>query len=271
VARLLYRQAPQHCATPKRQLPTRMGLEAFAQRNGPTYATMVVKRRTHHVCEVLATRPKATVATFLAAPSERRRGKVATLERRRECRAAVHAQCPWAWIVIERFPVVKLVTAALHHSRPRLTRQAPEADRKRLQESRARLGQATQALTEAQRADLYRVRVDFPELRCAPSLVHWLRRWYALADVQVAQARLRAWLSRGKQAHLPERHAVAATSRRWRPWMVPFCRDRVTNGPTEGINNKMKRMKRTASGLPNFAHIRARVLMAFAPAVTSPP
>ena len=112
---------------------------------------------------------------------------------------------------------------------------------------------------------------DFPELRRAHSLVHWLRRWSALADVQRAQARLGAWLYRVQQAHLPEIYELAATIRRWWQWIVNFFRDRVTNGVTEGINNRIKLIKRSTYGLPNFAHIRARILMAFAPEVTSPP
>jgi transposase len=271
VERLLYRQAQYQFDTPKRQLPKRMGLDEFAKRKGHNYATIVVNLRTHQVFEVLNTRTKATVANFLAARSERRRVKVATIDMRREFRDAVQEQCPWALIVIDRFHVVKMATEALHQIRKRLTRQAQEADRKRLQESRELLGKATEDLTVAQRVALYSVLVDFPELRCAHSLVHWLRRWYALADVQGAQARLRAWLYRVKQAHLPELNAFAATIRRWRPWILNFFRDRVTNGPTEGINNKIKLIKRIAYGLPNFAHIRARILMAFAPEVTSPP
>jgi transposase len=74
-----------------------------------------------------------------------------------------------------------------------------------------------------------------------------------------------------QQANLPELEEFAATIRRWRQWILNFFRDRVTNGVTEGINNKIKFIKRIAYGLPNFAHIRALILMAFAPEVTSPP
>jgi hypothetical protein len=51
---------------------------------------------------------------------------------------------------------------------------------------------------------------------------------------------------------------------KWRLWIANFFRDRVTNGVTKGINNKIKLLKRMAYGLPNFAHLRARILLAFA-------
>jgi len=52
---------------------------------------------------------------------------------------------------------------------------------------------------------------------------------------------------------------------------VNFFHARVTNGVTEGINTKIKLLKRMAYGLSNFAHLRARILMVFAPEAPSPP
>ena len=36
---------------------------------------------------------------------------------------------------------------------------------------------------------------------------------------------------------------------------------KVTNGPTEALNNLIKRIKRAAFGLPNFANYRIRALL----------
>lgn len=87
----------------------------------------------------------------------------------------------------------------------------------------------------------------------------------------MARARLRVWSYRVKQAGCQELNELAATIRRWRPWILNFFRDRVPNGVTEGINNTIKLLKRMTYGLPNFAHLRARILMASAPEVASPP
>jgi transposase len=174
-------------------------------------------------------------------------------------------------IVIDRFHVIKCATEALPQVRKRLTRHADEADQKRLKRLRDLLGKAPEDLCPAARLDLYSVLADFPALRLAHSLVHWLRRWYELPDVQMARARLRAWLYRIKKAGVKELGELAATIWRWQQWIVNFFRDRVTNGVTEGINTKIKLLKRLAYGLPNFAHIRARILLAFNPEAPSPP
>jgi len=36
----------------------------------------------------------------------------------------------------------------------------------------------------------------------------------------------------------------------------------ITNGPTEGFNNKIKVLKRTSYGIRNFEHLRTRILLA---------
>lgn len=43
--------------------------------------------------------------------------------------------------------------------------------------------------------------------------------------------------------------ALAATGRRWRPWIEHVFRDRVTKGATEGINTTIKLLERVAYGL----------------------
>jgi transposase len=270
VERLLYRQAHHTFDTPSRRLPKRLGMDACATRKGHRYATLVVTLRTHQVFNVLEQRTKVTVGAFLAARSDRRRLQVATIARRREFRDAIHEQCPWALMVLDRFHVVHNATAALHDIRKRLARQAREADRRRLKDTRDLLGKAPEALPTAQRLAFYGVLGDFPALRLAHRLVHWLRRWYHVADVQVARSRLRAWFYRVRRANRQELDALAATIRRWQPWILSFFLERVTNGVTEGINTKSKLLKRIAYGLSSFVHLQARILLAFAPEALSP-
>ena len=80
------------------------------------------------------------------------------------------------------------------------------------------------------------------------------------------------WRSRPGPAAAP-----LAGARRQRVGSVPTAGKRaceipiLTNGVTEGINNKIKLLKRIAYGLPNFAHLRARILIEFTSELSSPP
>jgi transposase len=48
---------------------------------------------------------------------------------------------------------------------------------------------------------------------------------------------------------------------RWRDQIVAWHQALVSNGPTEAVNNLIKRIKRIGFGFRRFAHYRIRVLL----------
>ena len=50
------------------------------------------------------------------------------------------------------------------------------------------------------------------------------------------------------------------TLRRWRRQILAWHTTGVSNGPTEGLNVLIKKIKRIAAGFRNFAHYRLRLL-----------
>ena len=59
----------------------------------------------------------------------------------------------------------------------------------------------------------------------------------------------------------PEINKLGRTIARWTPQITNWHISKVTNGPTEALNNLIKRIKRAAFGLPNFANYRIRTLL----------
>ena len=59
----------------------------------------------------------------------------------------------------------------------------------------------------------------------------------------------------------PEINKLGRTIARWTPQITNWHISKVTNGPTEALNNLIKRIKRAAFGLPNFANYRIRALL----------
>jgi transposase len=54
----------------------------------------------------------------------------------------------------------------------------------------------------------------------------------------------------------PEVRSLGRTISRWRDLIVAWHRARVSNGPTEAVNNLVKRIKRVAFGITNFRNYR---------------
>ena len=59
----------------------------------------------------------------------------------------------------------------------------------------------------------------------------------------------------------PEVRQLGRTIVRWSAQIAAWHRAHVSNGPTEAINNLVKRVKRVAFGFRRFAHYRIRALL----------
>ena len=58
-----------------------------------------------------------------------------------------------------------------------------------------------------------------------------------------------------------EVHRLGPTITKWRDQIVAWHRSHVSNGPTEAVNNLVKRIKRVAFGMRNFTHYQIRALL----------
>ena len=59
----------------------------------------------------------------------------------------------------------------------------------------------------------------------------------------------------------PEVRQMGRTILRWRDQIVAWHRAHVSNGPTEAVNNLIKRVKRVAFGFKRFRNYRIRTLL----------
>ena len=64
-----------------------------------------------------------------------------------------------------------------------------------------------------------------------------------------------------RDAMPPEIRKLGATLKRWFDKICNYHLSRVTNGPTESINNLIKRIKRIGFGFRNFENYRIHVLL----------
>ena len=64
-----------------------------------------------------------------------------------------------------------------------------------------------------------------------------------------------------KRAMPPEIQKLGRTIRQWFDKICNFHMARVSNGPTESLNNLIKRIKRIGFGFRNFKNYRIRALL----------
>ena len=52
------------------------------------------------------------------------------------------------------------------------------------------------------------------------------------------------------------------TLKNWKKPIAAFANENISNAVTEGLNNFLRYFKRISFGLPNFEHMRLRILVA---------
>ncbi len=89
-----------------------------------------------------------------------------------------------------------------------------------------------------------------------------VRQIYDHTDAQLAEAWVAEICRDFTDDQMPfEVRRLGRTIRRWRHQIVAWHRSHVSNGPTEAVNNLVKRIKRVAFGLKLFKHYRIRALL----------
>lgn len=177
--------------------------------------------------------------------------------------AAARAYLPNAKTIADHFHVIKGLNEALADVRRTLQRHADEATRAQLKGSRWLLLKNQESLSEAEQERLAQVLQVDPILRVCYQLKEAFRDIYKLIHIEEAAQALTQWLEHACEITAQPFQAFVTTVENWREQILNFFHGRSSNGFAEGVNTKIKLIRRRAYGCPNFQHFRLRVLIAF--------
>lgn len=84
---------------------------------------------------------------------------------------------------------------------------------------------------------------------------------FVILDYEHAEEEIKEWIGVVKSYEIEEMTEAAKTIENWLPYIVnSFIDKRFSNGFTEGLNNKIKVVKRVAFGYKNFKFFRLRLM-----------
>lgn len=165
---------------------------------------------------------------------------------------------PKALVVADKFHVLRLLSPAINRRRKEIT-----GDRRSLP-LRWLLLKNGPALSAEKRFLLNRWLDSHPELQ---QLYHWkegLHGFYRIRGYDRAARAFTKMTDAMSFSTLPEIHTLRRTLMRWRFEILAYFASGLTNGRTEGFNNKAKVVKRRAYGYTSFRNYRLRLLNACA-------
>lgn len=229
------------------------------------YQCILVDPIKHRVLDILPDRKRANLANyFYSIPkAERYRVKFFSCDMWEQYVDLARIYFPNATIVIDKYHFIRQVTWAIERVRKRLQKTMPANLRKYYKRSRSLILKRYSKLKDEdkQACDLMLLYND--DLR----LAHYLKERFFEICQNPKYSKQRVdffdWIKMAENSGLKEFEDCAKTYRHWSKEILnAFKYKFISNGPTEGFNNKIKVLKRTSYGVRNFERFRTRILLA---------
>lgn len=235
------------------------------------YVTTLADLDHHTIIDVIPSRDSRQVAHLLASYPRQWRHAIqyGCLDLSLTYRSVYRIGLPHARLVADHFHVIQLANRTLDSIRRRIQQENwHHRGRKTdpLYQVRRLLVRAEERLTDptlTKLTDALHMSNDDGSLTLAWHVKEALRRSYTLSRDQ-AHSQLEQIEQTCKKDSSPyELHKLGNTLKEWHEEILNYHDHSYSNGPTEGLNNHMKKVKRDAYGFTNFANYRLRILLQY--------
>jgi len=248
----------------------RLGIDEIALHKGhQDFVVVLIDLDTHTLLDLAPSRQQADIQTVLQGWGSEVLSHIeeVSIDLSGNYRGLVQRLMPQAEIVADRFHVMKLVNEELNQARNAFQRQpdelpagvSPEAAKAALKNSKYALLKPAETLTENQQEKLAEVKAIAPKLALMHESKEAFRQLFQLEDPTAALLDLLEWMATA-QHRFPK---AVATISRWFGEILQYFEHRTTNGVVEGINNRLKLIKRSGYGFRNFERFRLRCLISW--------
>lgn len=234
------------------------------------YVTTVCDVQNHQIIDIVPSRNFVDVAAFLNQQPRawKQRITYGALDMSATYAAVFSVILPQAHQVVDPFHVISLANRALDAVRRRVQhQQTGHRGRKHdpLYRIRRTLLTGEEKLTELARhrlESLLELGDPNAEVAIAYRVKERLREFYRCSDPGTARNMLTELIEHCRRPAMPpEIQTLGHTLKKWATKIHNWYLARVSNGPTEAINNLIKRIKRIGFGFRNFENYRIRVLL----------
>ena len=228
----------------------RIGVDEFSYRKRHHYLTVVVDHDRRCVVWAGPGRSAETLDRFfeLLGPAGCARIELVTADLAASYRKAVRARVPQARVVYDRFHVERLAADAVDAVRRAEQHRLGTTAAKAIKGTRYALLKHPARLKPSQAHRLALLRRENRALDRAYELKEYLATILEQARPDEADELLNQWLEWAARSRLTPFVKLARTIRKHAAGILAYLDTRMTNGPVEGINNKLRVIARRAYG-----------------------
>ena len=173
----------------------------------------------------------------------------------------VKGHLPKAKIVIDRFHVQTHLNDALTKVRRKIQKDLTDEQKEAIKGSRWLLVKNKEHLTEEEKKKLSEVFLACPLLKKYHHAKEQFREIFEEVDSRdYAGKKINKWIENIHQENLFHYGTFIKTLQNWKQYILNYFISKTTNGFVEGLNNKVKLIKRIGFGFTNFEHFKLRIL-----------
>lgn len=245
-------------------LPEVISIDEFKGNSGGNkYQCILTNPRKRQVLDILPKRTVEDLSAYFSKFDNRRDVKYVVMDMSAVFRSMAESCFPNAEIVVDKFHVQRLVTWAFEDIRKTVQSEFSNRRRKYFKHSRFLLMKDQESLSENELEQISHMLEVSKTLAQAYYLMHEFRKVLKSNDEYEAKRNLANWfmtVGATDSKQFRRFHTCVDTFIKWEKPILNAFKTGLSNGYTEGCNNRIKVIKRNAYGYRNFDRFKKRIL-----------
>ena len=244
-------------------LPEAIGIDEFRGNSGGNkFQVVITNLKTHKVIDVISDRSEDALYNFFRKISNPKDVKLVAMDLSLFFKKIIADVFPNAKIIADTFHFTRLMHWALDNVRKEVQKGLPKDMRIYFKRSRSVLHKRINDLNPDEYNQLTNM-LDYNEnLRWAYSIVQNLFEIIDEKNPDKKVTLFKEFMTYASNCDLPEFNKHIQTYFKWHKYIINSFYTNYSNGITEGLNTKIKTLKRVSFGFRNFQNFRLRILMA---------
>ena len=238
-----------------------MSLDEFrGNAGGEKFQCIITDPENRKVLDILPNRRTEDLAGYFLRYKDRKNVQHVVIDMSGPYRSLCKSLFPKAKIIADKYHVIRQVMWAFENVRKAEQAKFYDSRRKYFKRSRRVLLKRPERLTEEETNQVEAMLKISERLRQAYFMKNEFHKLMECKRREEAKKQLGKWNMMAIGYNLPEFQACTTTFINWSEEILNSFEYPYTNGFTEGVNNKIKVIKRNAFGVRNFKRFRNRIL-----------
>jgi len=237
-----------------------LGIDEFSIKKGHEYMTVVVDLETGRIIYAVEGRNKESITPFLRKLARKANNLIAmAMDMSGPYESAVREILPQIDIVFDHYHVMALCNKAIDEIRREQQHRCNEVGLRTLKGQRFLLLKNFEKLGTNEKSSVEALLEVNKPLAIAHTMKEQLRLFWTKSNSQEGARSLGWWIIEAMESQIRELAKVARTLLGHFEGLLTYFKHRLTNAKTEGINNKIKTLKRQAYGYRDMEYFKLRL------------